>query len=393
MSLIFSLEKKNNTILWAKSFKEAVKTNSKSPSDEKKGSSSSSRHHHKKKIREKHKSHKHHKSSSHKSSHHREHHEKKEKESSNGSSHFLNDVEKHEDINASNDSRKNGFSHFDVAIPTDISPNYKPKPRYEPPSTSRYSNGNHSGNKVNCEEDDALTAMIAYNKSGRNRTSVFSGKKSSSFYALDEPLPTLKDMCIRILQENVDRIDECGNLDYKVLQPILERAKPDDLMRIEEYNPKLMDDTGVLWEKIVKKRFPKGIREDMETFRDLYERLIYEEKDKLDRLMGRVQNSYHSLKTNKPQMKLAYIDSVAKPPRGVKRAQEKHGTFIPVGSSLDKVKKQRISKTGNGSPGGGRISGGGDGGGNATKKSKSKVAPLMAKTFKMARGLKTGFRR
>ena len=108
----------------------------------------------------------------------------------------------------------------------------------------RYSNGNHAVNKVNCEEDDALTAMIAYNKSGRNRTSVFSGKKSSSFYALDEPLPTLKDMCIRILQENVDRIDECGNLDYKVLQPILERAKPDDLMRIEEYNPKLMDDTG-----------------------------------------------------------------------------------------------------------------------------------------------------
>ena len=112
------------------------------------------------------------------------------------------------------------------------------------PTFFRYSNGNHSVNKVNCEEDDALTAMIAYNKSGRNRTSVFSGKKSSSFYALDEPLPTLKDMCIRILQENVDRIDECGNLDYKVLQPILERAKPDDLMRIEEYNPKLMDDTG-----------------------------------------------------------------------------------------------------------------------------------------------------
>ena len=93
--------------------------------------------------------------------------------------------------------------------------------------------------------------MIAYNKSGRNRTSVFSGKKSSSFYALDEPLPTLKDMCIRILQENVDRIDECGNLDYKVLQPILERAKPDDLMRIEEYNPKLMDDTGKIRNYII----------------------------------------------------------------------------------------------------------------------------------------------
>ena len=44
--------------------------------------------------------------------------------------------------------------------------------------------------------------------------------------------------------ENVDQIDECGNLDYNVLKPVLERAKPDDLMRIEEYNPRLMDDTG-----------------------------------------------------------------------------------------------------------------------------------------------------
>ena len=88
--------------------------------------------------------------------------------------------------------------------------------------------------------------MIAYSKSNRNRTAVYSGKKTSVFYSPDEPFPTLKDMCILILQENVDRIDECGNLDYKVMKPVLERAKPDDLMRIEEYNPKLMDDTGTL---------------------------------------------------------------------------------------------------------------------------------------------------
>ena len=37
--------------------------------------------------------------------------------------------------------------------------------------------------------------------------------------------------------------------------------------------------------------------------------------------MGKVQNSYHSIKTNNKQTKLAYVDSVAKPPRGVKRAQ------------------------------------------------------------------------
>ena len=49
--------------------------------------------------------------------------------------------------------------------------------------------------------------------------------------------------------------------------------------------------------------------------------MIEEEKEKLDRLMGKVQNSYHSIKTNNKQTKLAYVDEVAKPPRGVKRAQ------------------------------------------------------------------------
>ena len=159
------------------------------------------------------------------------------------------------------------------------------------------------------------------------------------------------------------------------------RRKYDTSRRKALYNAFL----GELWEKIVKRRFPKGRREEMETFREQYERSIQEEKEKLDKLMGRVQNSYNSLKTNQKQTKVAYVDSVAKPPRGVKRAQEKHGTFIPVGSSLDKIKKARISKAGAAGISGGNPRE------NATKK--PKVAPLMAKTFKMARGLKSGFRR
>ena len=60
---------------------------------------------------------------------------------------------------------------------------------------------------------------------------------------------------------------------------------------------------------------------------------------------------------------------------------------------MDKIKKARMSKTsGLGSAG---ASGSGSGGANARDNApkKPKVAPLMAKTFKMARGLKSGFRR
>ena len=48
------------------------------------------------------------------------------------------------------------------------------------------------------DDDDALSAMLS--RSNRQRTAVYSGKKSTAFYSKDEPLPSLKDMCILILQ-------------------------------------------------------------------------------------------------------------------------------------------------------------------------------------------------
>ena len=73
-------------------------------------------------------------------------------------------------------------------------------------------------------------------------------------------VPSLYTMCVRVLQEHVDSIEECGGLSFDVLEPVLARAQPATLMRIEEYNPYLMQDTGGLWEKFVKKHFAKAER-------------------------------------------------------------------------------------------------------------------------------------
>ena len=48
----------------------------------------------------------------------------------------------------------------------------------------------------------------------------------------------------------MDDIAECGGLPYEILVPVLERAKPDALMTIEDYNPYLMEDTGLKIDQI-----------------------------------------------------------------------------------------------------------------------------------------------
>merc|ERR1712086_69492 len=224
-------------------------------------------------------------------------------------------------------------------------------------------------------DDDAITVMIKNAKSDRNRTAVYSGRKTSAF-SQHEKFPSLIQLCVHVLQDNVSRIDECGNLPYEMLKPILERGKPEDMMRIEDYNPRLMEDTGDLWEKIVKRHFNKGVRQEFES-------------------------SYASLKTNNRQTKLTYIDSAAKVPRGVKRAQEKNGTFIPmVGSSREAkniglVKKARMTAPGSANTASApRATQSAPSAREPSGPKKSRVAPMMAKTLKLARGLKTGgFRR
>ena len=51
----------------------------------------------------------------------------------------------------------------------------------------------------------------------------------------------------------------------------------------------------------------------------------------VDRLKTTVKDKYKSLDQSQKKTKLAYVDAVAKPPRGVKRAQERNGIFAQVG--------------------------------------------------------------
>ena len=230
--------------------------------------------------------------------------------------------------------------------------------------------------RLGATDDGALSELLAMRRanSGR-RSAVYSGAKRSGYFG---SVPSLQEICVRTLQENVDDIAECGGLPYSILRPIFERASPPTLMQIEEYNPYLMEDTGELWERFVHKNFPKNKREEMETWREVFERCTLEREQKLDMLKTKVKDTYKSHDRNLKKTKLAYVDAVAKPPRGVRKAQERNGIFAQVGAphkkGSERLKPVAVKE-------------------HMTSSKKPKVAPMMAKTLRMMKGFKTGFRR
>jgi hypothetical protein len=105
------------------------------------------------------------------------------------------------------------------------------------------------------------------------------------------------------------------------------------------------------------------------------------------------------VKDNHRKTKLAYVDGVAKAPRNFQRAQDKNGTGSTSSSSA--VSTQPMRKMGGGpmAPSKSASHAGSSSGAGAvaapvgTASKKPKVAPMMAKTLKMVRGLKVNFRR
>ena len=152
-----------------------------------------------------------------------------------------------------------------------------------------------------------------------------------------------------------------------------------------------------LWERHCQKDFPKEERkiEECETWREMYERCFQEKADKFEALTAKFEASYKKIKTESHKTKL-WDKRSPKPPRNIMRKQELNGTaFNTPSNALAKRPRQSLMDPTRASSSGTGDSSRSSSGGAASAPKKPKIAPMMAKTLKLARGLTRGggFRR
>uniref|UniRef100_A0A8C5HGJ9 Elongin-A-like n=1 Tax=Gouania willdenowi TaxID=441366 RepID=A0A8C5HGJ9_GOUWI len=166
-------------------------------------------------------------------------------------------------------------------------------------------------------EDSAVFTGQRLNK----KMQVYSGAKSTSLPSM----MTLYHQCIRTLQNNINLLFETGGVPFEILEPVLERCTPEQLLRIEEFNPIYIGVTDHLWGKHCQRDF-KGFKlNEYESWKEMYIRLYEERERKFKRLTKSIVSA-HSSKPKGRQVKMAFIHTVAKPPRDVRIKQEIHGT-------------------------------------------------------------------
>ncbi|NXM03251.1 ELOA1 protein, partial [Tyrannus savana] len=158
-----------------------------------------------------------------------------------------------------------------------------------------------------------------------SKMQVYSGSKT---VCLSKML-TLYEQCIRVLQNNIDLLQEVGGVPFEILEPVLTRCTPEQLFRIEECNLMFIKDSDHLWKKHCQRDFKDESLLEYESWREMYLRLFNQREEKLKMLTKNILSA-QSEKPKGRQVKMAYMSSAAKPPRDIRRQQEIHGTAGPV---------------------------------------------------------------
>ncbi|XP_076142581.1 elongin A, like [Alosa pseudoharengus] len=168
-------------------------------------------------------------------------------------------------------------------------------------------------------------ASVFTGQRSKKKMQVYSGTKSSSLPAM----MSLYQQCLRALQNNIDSLYEVGGVPFEILEPVLERCTPEQLARIEEFNPVYIGVTDHLWERHCQRDFRSAQLQEYESWREMFFRLSEERERKLASLTKSIVSA-HSQKPRGRQVKMAFINCAAKPPRNVRVQQELYGTAGPT---------------------------------------------------------------
>lgn len=203
-----------------------------------------------------------------------------------------------------------------------ISTNYKPMPLNQTVMDCVFNFSSSASNSKPgriLTESEAITHGIS---SKTMRTKIYSGVRTGQTFQV----PSLFDMCIRVLQKNIDALEYTGGVPFEVLRPVLDRATPQQLYNFEEYNPYLMEDSDLLWQVHVSRNYRIKKRQENESWREMYIRCQEEEEEKLSMLKNNIKASQKIAAAPIRKTQLAFVDSMVKPPRNVLRKQEQYGT-------------------------------------------------------------------
>lgn len=137
---------------------------------------------------------------------------------------------------------------------------------------------------------------------------------------------SLVELCLDVIERNLGRVDQVGQVPYELLARPLSHASPEDLARIERCNPHFLGCSDDLWQRHIQRSF-QGLKETRprpnETWCAFYERLSREESNRLNRI---INQSARKIKQEQENRRTTLTTEVITPRQIQRRVARQHGS-------------------------------------------------------------------
>jgi len=143
-------------------------------------------------------------------------------------------------------------------------------------------------------------------------------------------IPTLRALALRLCVMNANNFVSLGDLPCILVKPILEACSATNLAQLEDQSPHLREDTQDLWQRHVAERFKQAYQKrENEDWRGLYDRLKFEESERLREATARLRAKNGKLKEEKLAKQIVVIDPKKTPVKGERKRLVPFGSMHP----------------------------------------------------------------
>uniref|UniRef100_A0AC35U957 Elongin-A n=1 Tax=Rhabditophanes sp. KR3021 TaxID=114890 RepID=A0AC35U957_9BILA len=143
----------------------------------------------------------------------------------------------------------------------------------------------------------------------KDKTAMYAGKPKNFGKRVNGKFPKLLDLCTIAIKKNMKSLVDITNIPFVVIEPLFEKAVPEDLVRLEKYNDDYTKKSlDAVWKRICNEK-PEFFRhQKRESWKQTYYRSLKDEEDAADDLAQKilarkVQNSAPVRKTEVIELK------------------------------------------------------------------------------------------
>ncbi|KXJ16746.1 Transcription elongation factor B polypeptide 3 [Exaiptasia diaphana] len=153
---------------------------------------------------------------------------------------------------------------------------------------------------------------------------VFSGRRNQTTPPPPPPPPP-NIFWLQILVENIEALHDPPPPPPPPPHPVLLKCTPQQLLHLEDCNPEITEESDDLWQTHYRREFKTENRLKGLSWRDSYLAKHEEREERLKKINAKISAS-QAAKRPERQVKLAYVETIAKPPPQIRRKQAKFGT-------------------------------------------------------------------